>query len=351
MQNASSNFTFANISSFKSHQDSNTSTNDTADFDYGTIASSATLMLFSLLTNGFVLIMYAMHHELRSPFSFYVMNLFINNLYLAIADPLRIIDTLSTKWFPKTAACRFFIINDYIGCAMVNHAHLLITLNRAWAIMFPISYKQLHTRTMAKCICIGSAVYCHIILLPFIIIDFMYYRGPDLNADSCDVKTGAQKAYTQFLLKVFFQVPMFVILGTYPLLYWKRLTARKVAGRNHGNESTMQGTFSVIAEKVTTDLRQAVTVRHKDGSRKPFYVLTAMTLGVLVCWTPVKVYNFVQAVAGDDYVNTPSFKELRTIGNVVYELECIIDPILFTLVLSDLRAVIIRLFKQMFCKQ
>ncbi|XP_055353236.1 uncharacterized protein LOC129599120 [Paramacrobiotus metropolitanus] len=310
-------------------------------------------MGLTFLTNGGVLAIFFAYRELRSPFSFYVMNLLCVNLYLAIANPMRIIDNMNTLWFPKTWACNFFIVNDWIGSAILGHAHLLITLNRVWAIMFPISYKHLHTRNMAKYICIGFAVYCHVMILPFILIDFIYYRGPTLNVQYCDVNVEAQGQYSNFLLYVFYQMPMFAVICAYPLLYWKSATARKVTVAN-GNTSKVPSGASAMDKTMdtrlsNTGLKPAKPVKQKDGTRKPFYVLTAMTLSVLICWGPTKVYNIIQNVSPWDECNQ-GVAEFRKIGEVLYAMQMFIDPVLFAMVLSDLRAVIGKLLQQLFCK-
>ncbi|XP_055353232.1 somatostatin receptor type 1-like [Paramacrobiotus metropolitanus] len=319
--------------------------NASCDNNYGRMTFSAIAMALTLLTNGLVLMTFLTHRELRSPFALYVMNLLSSNLYLAIADPMRIIDSISTDWYPKTTACYFQIINDWIGSAILGHAHLLITLNRVWAIVFPISYKQQHTKTMAKCICIGCAVYCHLVILPIIIIDFAYYRGPTLNVTSCDIDTGSQKMYSDFLLRGFFQVPFFIILGAYPLLFWKRHSTQKVSARLFNPNIILGG----ASEKVTLPhVPQAGSTRHREGVKRPFYVLTAMTLSVLICWGPTKVTNIIQTVLGSD---SNVYEELRKTGQIMYEIQCFIDPIVFTLVLSDLRVVVGNICGQLFCKR
>lgn len=50
--------------------------------------------------------------------------------------------------------------------SVIMHSHLLIAINRMWAVIFPMHYRRHHSRRMAICQCVATWVYVSAYMLP-----------------------------------------------------------------------------------------------------------------------------------------------------------------------------------------
>ncbi|XP_055356060.1 neuropeptides B/W receptor type 1-like [Paramacrobiotus metropolitanus] len=293
----------------------------------GTATSQAVFSAVTLIINAYVLYLLIRHDNLRTPFNLYLINLLSANIFLTLPDPFRVMNAVELRWSFTSLACNVVIYSDWVGSAGVLHAHLLITLNRVWASTFPISYRNYHTFKMAGLLCILMWGYSHLLPGPLLVIDYFYNRPNMENTTECSVVSDQQPGYAKFLEIWVYDAPVFLIFLSYPFLYWKRRQRAKVC--------VGQGQGSTTLHAASNTEEGGGKRKVKDG-RHGFWVLTALTLSIFLCWTPTKINGILTAFFDKD------LPELKEIGDVLYSLQGILDPLLFAITMRDLREAILR---------
>ncbi|XP_055357367.1 uncharacterized protein LOC129602390 [Paramacrobiotus metropolitanus] len=221
--------------------------------------------------NGLALLFtLTIHKPLRTPFNMYVVALMCTNVVFVCVDRtlLAVADTYGTLWLGKSL-CTLRLYSLYIFAPFIYHHHLLITVNRAWALFGPISYRNRHNRTVAVMMCGAVLAYVHIVMLVPLIRDHLYFRQP--LERGCYLNTARQFAYTQFTSIWMFDVPCAASPVAYPLLLWKMLSLRRT-------------------RPVNTNAVQRRAEGKKEAFHRPFRLLTLYTCSTLVCWVPSMCY-------------------------------------------------------------
>ena len=142
---------------------------------------SSIITVAGLLTNGLVLLVIVVNHTvLITPFNIYLINLLVGNLLnLILFFPLNVVHLVyGDYWWLGNSTCTFYIYGMYLLNASLGHGHLLITLNRLWAVTFPLSYRSVHRQSLAIKLCLAKWAYLHVVVLPGLFLDALYHRQP-----------------------------------------------------------------------------------------------------------------------------------------------------------------------------
>ncbi|XP_055353306.1 uncharacterized protein LOC129599178 [Paramacrobiotus metropolitanus] len=131
-----------------------------------------------LILNCGVLILLIKEKALRTPFNVYVIVLLCSNILYVGINNITMIMTPVGHWWIGDGACTVQLYCRYIVITVITHSHVLISINRAWALYWPVSYKNNHTSTVAWLLCFGMVVYVHVCQLPGLVMDALYYRMP-----------------------------------------------------------------------------------------------------------------------------------------------------------------------------
>ena len=95
--------------------------------------------------------------------------------------------------------------------AGISGGHILIAVNRTWAVLHPISYRSIHSKRVAVLLCAGMWCYIHVVLLPGIIRDALYFRM-DMASNSCYLDSAAQRSWAIAVQVVIFNNPQLIML-------------------------------------------------------------------------------------------------------------------------------------------
>ncbi|XP_055349833.1 rhodopsin-like [Paramacrobiotus metropolitanus] len=224
------------------------------------------ILISSFILNAIVLSVYLMRPKLRTPFCIYIICLLSSNiLELLLLFPFTIANDLGTN------ANRFVL--GKIGCSVYGYgvsitrscclcSHALITINRIWAMTFPISYKNVHSSRFAAILCICVILALHAIMIQGLVLSERTRPRP-VEKWGCwyQVRTGSIATSVGF--HSFFTLPV-VIVATYPYLFCKYLKARKQVMAQDG---------------------KSVAPADAKASRT-FGVVTMLSLCTIVCWLP-----------------------------------------------------------------
>ncbi|XP_055356062.1 somatostatin receptor type 2-like [Paramacrobiotus metropolitanus] len=293
---------------------SNVSNTSTVEL-YGPVIAVGVFAVVKLALNGCLLFFFLKSRSLRTPFTVYLINLLLSNILVTLADPFFMMESWQVRWFFTSILFNMKIYFDHVGSALDLHAHLLITLNRMWALTFPLNYRNYHSTQIAVVICLTMGTYCHVLLSPLLLQDLLYYRPNMQTATECEVVSSAQPVLRRFLKIWINNVPVLIILAAYPYLLCRTMDVGK--------------TFHCQAAIIGKSSLQ----RPAKENRHAFLILTATTFITLICWTPTKIIGILK-VFGDTAI--PDVLQI-VFGDVIYSLQQVLDPILLTLSFKSLR--------------
>ncbi|XP_055330546.1 D(1B) dopamine receptor-like [Paramacrobiotus metropolitanus] len=291
------------------------------------LPTELSIFTVTLCLNTLVLIIFLTDHAMRrNPFITYLINLNLANLFHAtVGVPLKLILTFDPHQPHTHIFCEAYIFARFSSDTLMMQCHVLITTNRLWAVLFPISYQQKHKKTTAKIICALPWVYINLFVLPGLIVDGVLYRTPKDNV-LCVVNAAnlLQQRFIYAMVGLFYIAPLCIIVTAYPLIWYWRFRRRRIGTlREVFPEDDGEGPARRPRVPTGQSLR---SVRSRS-----FLVLTLLTGCVCVCWTP-QVINYCLILF---------FRVRRTRFSVAVELlwslQPALDPILFAMALRGFR--------------
>ncbi|XP_055343089.1 uncharacterized protein LOC129591455 [Paramacrobiotus metropolitanus] len=287
-------------------------------------ASLATTGALAVIFNSLAIIWTVANKSLRTPFNVYIIALLCSNVAFVGTNYTLII--LSNVYGPSWigyAGCTLRLYALYVLAPLVYNSHLMITINRVWALFWPISYRARHSRLTAALISCGVVAYVHILMLPQVLLDHLNYRLPMENG--CRLNSASVLTLTAFTSIWVFNVPTVGIPAAYPLLLWKMWSRRRVMGRNR------------------TDNNQVI--QRPDGKKeafyRPFVLLTLYTCSTMVCWLPSFFYYTLLSSFSTVQLGAALYQAQQT----MYSLQPVLDPLFFVLTAINLRKYMWRLYK------
>lgn len=304
-----------------------------------------TVFILVCLLNGWELLLFTRNARLRTGFNVYLINLLAANVLTAlILYPADTAYQLYSKWYMGDEVCTFYLYGNAVimGGSLLSHA--LIAINRIWAMTFPISYKVHHTKSVAVMICVGMWAYVHLLALPTVITDHLYYRLP-VEITGCALNGNRQWKYSIALQFLVYNAAEIIVVACYPYILfkrrsqrWRRRTASQLPEAdlvnmdsqktdNKSGADVVEGTPEALRER--SSRTQATEIAHRNHA---FLILTLTTLSVLVCWTPMLL--FFTAFLIHNFEIKPIYVD--TIY-VLYTLQGALDPVYLLFALPELR--------------
>ncbi|XP_055341859.1 probable G-protein coupled receptor No18 [Paramacrobiotus metropolitanus] len=263
--------------------------------------------------------------SVSSSFKPYIANLLLANLSLAVFEnPLDILLELSCQhWTLSWAICDLYLYCNYVITAWAIHAHLLITVNRLWALVFPYSYRDQHIISTSFLFIGGALVYVHIWSVPGLVLDSVFYRSMN---DECEVNNDAQRTWALALQICLFLAPIVFVAGAY--MY--------IIDRQRMRWKTRPGTREAPLSQKPTDGKSsdppAAQKNTRQQNNQAFLILTLLTCSVVITWTPYQVCQLLQILdmtVADDVIGAL---------DVLWIIQSVLDPVLSTSIVSDVWA-------------
>ncbi|XP_055335699.1 chemerin-like receptor 2 [Paramacrobiotus metropolitanus] len=272
------------------------------------ISMSFTLLSFSL--NAIVAALFTIYRRLRTPFTVYFLALTFGNAVYCFPVWADILCFHWADFCKDRVLCAVHVYDGWVISAVALHIHVLISVNRVWALYFPISYRRHHTVKTACWIILTVIVYVHLMCLPGVILDAVYNNMP---SKLCRLDRSMLRAWVKVVMIVVYDLPVLLMIGCYvSILIGQHKRLRIV----HSLGSSFPG-------------------RHSG-----FAVLTTLTTSVVFCWTP---YNLLDTL--DAYFTVSMPDEVRNATFVLYVLQSMMDPLLIVASVSDLRSTVFNLLR------
>ncbi|OWA51020.1 hypothetical protein BV898_15522 [Hypsibius exemplaris] len=296
---------------------------------------SLILAVTGAATNGTVLLAFVIDRRLCTPFNCLVLHLiFLDLLQSLTQNPLTVAATLyNGRWVLGNRVCDFYLLTQALLNAAVINTHALIGLNRAWSILHCQSYRLRNSRRLALQLSAGLWLYIFTIYGPFWLLDAVFYRKP-VTSVGCIINSAALPVYSFLVTLIFFTFPVFAILAAFATVFVQKSVRRRRWARKKSAISpavNLQG--DVRAET------EAQIQRQKKRTRR-YRILLFLTGSVTVCYLPRTVSVLIKYFA-PDYWNPG----VHRITGIVYVFQVVVDPVLFTLTLENVRSVVVRILR------
>ncbi|OWA53215.1 hypothetical protein BV898_17648 [Hypsibius exemplaris] len=313
------------------------------------------VFLVGVMGNGsLLLLILCKGRALRTPFNVYIGNLLLaNSLNLCLQCPLDIANELyPCAWNFSRGACSIFLYAALVLQAVTYSAHLLIAVNRIWAVAHPISYRSIHSVRTSTRLCLAVWILVHVCVMPRWAADvLMDHRERTFECSLEPMGTG-KEIWDLVIHILFFLLPHGVITAALPVI--QIVKRRRGAGakinivqplaEGRMGEPTNRTPASVFGIAAVNDIPQfpkasflgmtAAAGKRADnnGRFRGYVLLLLMTITIAACWTPMEVYYVLSDI--DSSFSAPIFFE---VASVLFSCQAALDPLLFTLALRNIR--------------
>ncbi|XP_055338438.1 uncharacterized protein LOC129588297 [Paramacrobiotus metropolitanus] len=292
-----------------------------------------TVTCVAFILNVAVLLLFICVRRLRSLFALYICALLLSNvIFCATNDWMIVTNQLFGTWPLSYAACTLHMYAAWVWTGVTMHLHLLITINRIWAISFPHSYRNHHNIKSALIMMGLITAYVHIMCLPGVVLDALYYRVPD----GCSLNTDKMIVWDAVVMIVIYDAPIAVMAGALPFLWYQQHRKRRLVSVTQANELTRKATAVAHSSAPNEVFEKGTRERQRSGHRG-FAVLTALTISVILSWTPNQIYYTIAVFRDVDNA------VVRQFAFILYSLQAIADPVLIVLTFQEASAVLKRL--------
>ena len=268
------------------------------------------------------------------------------------------------------AYCSVMIFGLYLLEAGIQNCHILIAINRIWAVFWPFSYRTHHRKRTAVLFCCLGWLEMLAWLLPGYILDAAYYRSDPLSTGGCYLNIPAQWNWAAVVQFLTYDMGLIQMWLAYPMIWWRRRRILRVGqmpmemeisggapaivvgpcGEPVGPGTPQEQNGSLVTVSSRRGFRpgrpQLFGAGGKRASSRGFFILTLLTISVTVSWTPVNaLYTVMLWVDLDDALAV----WLLEIAAVLFVLQMALDPIFFVCALPNLRDAFRRLLMPRRC--
>ncbi|OWA53949.1 hypothetical protein BV898_18373 [Hypsibius exemplaris] len=318
-------------------------------------------LCIGLLGNSLLLILLVTDNRLRTPFNLYVIGLACANLLSLTYIPFTILSNLTGEvWIAGEAACSYFLYLNWVECSTIYYHHLLVAVNRVWAIIHPVSYRTRHTKRLAQCLIVVVWAFTHAIMLPFWALDTLFHRRTIAqNGFACLANDREQYAYSVVAQVILYLLPIFVQILVFPVVYFARkartmqramvapvdaepqrasLPCSQSIGTVQSTVAVTEASRSLNREQSTRPIAPGA-VRARRKNRSGLVLLALMSLCALVSWAPITYWSFVGTLSQDLVLPEHAWDIFMALAAI----QASADPIIFLFSLGKLRDAVWRL--------
>lgn len=205
-----------------------------------------------------------------------------NTFYVATEQIYLLVTDYMADRVSDADRCTLIVFSTYLMPSAILHLHALVTVNRIWAVTFPVHHKNHHSRKIAIILYGSVLTYVHICIVPGCVMNGVYlarYPAP------CSIQTQFTPMYHWMNVswRLNYDFPLVFLALGYVFIVIKRFRSLK---RRHTSTVRMADLTEVDnarqSEKPSdTGNRQGKKVATGLNSR-PFVLLTLLTVSVVV---------------------------------------------------------------------
>ena len=304
-----------------------TLTNSAEDPNWVLASVEILISICVIVSNGFVLFILIADRSHFTPFKVYIFNLMLVNV---LVECVQLTADMSVDMqYPTAKFCFVVLYEVYNAGAVQLQAHFLITVNRVWAVIHPISYRDRHTKNLAICMISVAVIYCHAIALPGIILGVNSYRYSPKQPSCFFYVVYTYRTWNRILQFLLYVFPLsFIAIGYIYVAREKHINRPVVSPVSNSVDPGMRRTQVTSINNTSDFASKRTTPTHKSRS---FVLLSTMTAVVVICWAPSVLY-FTIAL----FVHLPRDTTGRVV-TILVAISPVIDPFVFVFSFKDLR--------------
>ncbi|XP_055340107.1 G-protein coupled receptor 161-like [Paramacrobiotus metropolitanus] len=285
------------------------------------LIGQAVVFGLSFVSNVVVFVEFVRVPSRLTPFTMYLLVLLATNIAFLISVPLiEMLNELYGHWWMGRVWCNIHnYFNGVVSAAQIC-VHVTISINRLWAVHYPISYKNHHNKKVALITSFAAIAFANVVGLPGCIRDALYF-SIDLKY-GCHINYSAQMLWGQIQQTLLHILPLVFIIIAYIHLCVNRIR-RKRKLQDHSSSGS-RNAAATAADAGATSAEKNKTGKTTKEAVKPFLVLSLTAISVTICWTPAVIY-FGAIIFSGSWMSGTFF----IVSVTFYSLQALVDPWLF----------------------
>lgn len=181
------------------------------------------IYILTIVFNGMLIVAYCKFRFLRTTFGIYIISLacgdLLQTLILGISN---VINFSQSSWPLGKFMCGLVLYSRWAVIGFGQNVHLLICINRLWAVVNPNSYRLYHNRRLTALLVISVAIYVNLWTLPGFIYYLIKHFSGVYSTYGCNLQATADLAiWMKCVVITMFLVPELLIVIIYPIIYYK----------------------------------------------------------------------------------------------------------------------------------
>jgi 7 transmembrane receptor (rhodopsin family) len=262
------------------------------------------LIFLTVVANVLVMVSFLFEPRLRVPFNYYLLNLAVSDLLVGALDmPHYAIYTYYNYWPLSYAQCSFWMFFDYVGPAESLWGLLIISLDRLWAVTFPLSYKKHNSNRKCFFVILASWFISIGVMLPGYIRsrgDYVANDDPNICDWNSDKLPEWASAFYATMLGSW--VPVLLAVVSYLVTtfrMWQLKALRK-----------QQATVTIVElQPASATITRGIRSRQRRKDKQAFLMLTLLIVAMIGLWTPWFVVSLHYLLYGfnDDLLYVVSY--------------------------------------------
>ncbi|OQV17602.1 hypothetical protein BV898_08371 [Hypsibius exemplaris] len=193
-------------------------------------SAAAVVYLFvsisGFLLNSLVLLAFLRDPRLRTPFNLIVMHLIALNVLSSVQYAINVPATITGRWRLGDRFCEFYLLLQSLLGGSIVCTHGLIAVNRAWAVVKPLSYRQANNRRSTAMQLLGLWVFVFLVAFPHYVIAVLLNRVA-VGTVGCRYNMVVVPAYGIIIAILIFVCPTLLVVMLYLGVSFRRITAAK----------------------------------------------------------------------------------------------------------------------------
>jgi 7 transmembrane receptor (rhodopsin family) len=279
--------------------------------------------LTTVLSNLAVITSLILEPRLREPFNYLLLNLAISDLIVGgFGMSYLTVYSYDQFWPLGYKHCTFWMYMDFLGVDQGLLSLGIISMDRLWATVKPISYRQYNTTRKAMIAIVLSWVCVNAGILPGQIYDRLYNQVHYYKYDCFwDFNGPTVWASPLYVVPLNEWIPTLLVIICYAIITIKICQSSKRRVAQVGNS----------AEGVKRLIQNSTGERRRLKEKQAYVLLSLLFTALVLCWGPWFVYSGLSTHTG--YYDWMVYMVTYWLGYVMSML----NPFLFNIANPDMR--------------
>ncbi|OWA50875.1 hypothetical protein BV898_15378 [Hypsibius exemplaris] len=296
--------------------------------------------IIGTIANFIGLVLFAKNPQTITPFEVYVINLLGANLAnLLIQYPLAIKANLyDSGWNMGNHACSLYLYSLNILDGGIVNSHAIISINRAWALVHPLSFRRAHTKRFTLTVCGIMWLYIHAAQGSFWLADLLYFRV-NVQVKGCMFNTEKLRTWTNVDAVVVYITPLLAIVLSFGIVMVGKVVRSRASITRKRSAVQPRSVASRTGIEEATQNSHPETGAVMGNSSRPrrrrsfkYIMLTLLTVSFVVCSAPETIYFFLVGFVPNFWI-----QEWFQVASLLFSCQSLVDPIIFVLTMDKLR--------------